>query len=381
MSERPLVSLVAHRLASPSATGVGRYYVEVVSALGEGSRRLRYEVATTREPDEPAWLPAGVERRVVPGPRRAVALSWALVHRPALDRFTAHPDLVHALHPWTATPTRAPLVTTIHDLMPLQHRAWYPRQESWLFGRGTAYARDHARLVIADAEHGAEQLVAEAGIDRARIRVVHLAVNDRFRARPGAATAAAVCARHGVERGRFLIAVGQIARRKNLAVVLRALAQVAPDRLGRPALLAVGPPGVGADEVEADVARLGLEDRVRLGGYAPAEDLPTLIASSLALVHPSRDEGFGFTPLEAMAAGVPALASASGALPEVVGGAGVLLDPLDPQAWAAAIDRVATDQAWRQELVARGDRHQERFRWSRVAEETMAVHLEALGLT
>lgn len=373
------IALVAHRVASPAATGVGRYYVEMASSLATEPSPHRYTVAAPRERERPQWLPPGLHRQVIPGPRKALAAAWALAGRPHLDRALGRPDLVHTLHPYTATPVRAPLVTTIHDLMPVQHRSWYPRRESWLFGHGVAYARDHARLVIADAEYGAAQLVAEAGIERARIRVIHLAVGDEFRARADEATTAAVCARHGVEPGRYVVAVGQVTTRKNPFVVLRALAALDPDLLGSTALLLAGPAGVGAAAVEAEIDRLRLRDRVRLGGYVPREELPVLVGAALALVHPSRDEGFGFTPIEAMAAGVPALASASGALPEVVGAAGVLLDPDDADAWAAAITAIAEDPARREALVAAGAAHQERFRWDRVARETIAVHDEALG--
>jgi glycosyltransferase involved in cell wall biosynthesis len=372
------IALVAHRIASPAATGIGRYYVEMASSLATAGLPHDYTIAAPRERDDPTWLPPGLSRTVIPGPRKALAMAWALVGRPHLDGALGRPDLVHALHPYTATPTRAPLVTTIHDLMPVQHRSWYPRRESWLFGRGVAHARDHARLVIADAEHGAAQLVAEAGIERSRIRVVHLAAGEEFRARPDEATVASVCARHGVEPGRYVIAVGQITTRKNPTVVLRALARLDPALLGTPGLLLAGPSGVGAAEIQAEVDRLGLGASVRFGGYVPREDLPTLVGGSLALVHPSRDEGFGFTPLEAMAAGVPALASASGALPEVLGAAGVLLDPDDPDAWAAAITAVAEQPEHRAALVAAGTAHQERYRWDRVARETAAVHDEAL---
>jgi glycosyltransferase involved in cell wall biosynthesis len=96
-------------------------------------------------------------------------------------------------------------------------------------------------------------------------------------------------------------------------------------------------------------------------------------------VHPSHAEGFGFTPLEAMAAGVPALCSTAGALPEMVGTAGVLLDPDDADAWAGAIERVLQDDDLRARLVAAGDLHQETFRWDRVAADTERIYAEVLG--
>ena len=379
---RARVTLLAHRIASPTATGIARYYVELALALAanvaNGEDDHAYAIAATREPEQPTWLPPGMPHVVVPGPRKLVAGTLAVLGRPRLDRFLARPDVVHTLHPWTATPTRAPLVTTVHDLMPIRHRDWYPRQESVMFGRGMAHTRAHAALVIANSEHTAAQLVERAGIERERIRVIHMAVSDRFRARPDDAGVREVCARYGVEAGRYLLHVGQVTTRKNLDVVLDAVARLDPALLGSPILLCVGPRGVGAEAIDARVARLGISDRVRFGGYAADADLPFLVHGAFALVHPSRDEGFGFTPIEAMASGVPVVASASGSLPEVVGDGGVLVDPSDVDGWAGAVDRLARDPGHRAALVARGDSRQERFRWDRVARDTAAVYDEVL---
>jgi alpha-1,3-rhamnosyl/mannosyltransferase len=175
-----------------------------------------------------------------------------------------------------------------------------------------------------------------------------------------------------------VIAVGQVNDRKNLGVVLRALARVDPTALGTPALLVAGSAGSGAERVDTEIRRLALQDRVHLAGYVPADELPVLLGAARALVHPSRAEGFGFTPIEAMAAGVPALASNVGALPEMVGGAAELLGPDDVDGWAEAIEGVARDDERAADLVARGTVHQERFRWSRVAEDTERVYAEVL---
>jgi alpha-1,3-rhamnosyl/mannosyltransferase len=283
------------------------------------------------------------------------------------------------MHAWAPTPTRAPLVVTIHDLMPFRHPGWYGRIESWSFRRAVHYARDRAAVVVTDSETEARQLVEHAGIDRSRLRVIPLGVDDTFRLRPAASEQARVCAAHGVERGRYLVAVGAVSERKNLSVVLRALASLDPAVLGHPALVVAGPRWDRSDRVEAEVDALGLADRVRFAGYVPHDELPVLVGSAAALVHPSRDEGFGLTPLEAMAAGVPALVAGSGSLPEVVGEGGALLDVDDPDAWAAAIHAVATDPACRQRLVVAGERHQARFTWERTATATLAVYDELLG--
>jgi alpha-1,3-rhamnosyl/mannosyltransferase len=233
--------------------------------------------------------------------------------------------------------------------------------------------------VIAHSAHGAAELEAEVGIEPDRIRIVPLAVGDAFRQRHPADTVATTCRRYGVSPGHFLIAVGQVNDRKNLAVVLRALARLDRATLGKPTLLLAGSAGPTAGHVTDAIRDLGLEPHVRLAGYVPDADLPVLLGAARALVHPSHAEGFGFTPLEAMAAGVPALCSTAGALPEMVGTAGVLLDPDDVDAWAGAIERVLQDDDLRARLVAAGDRHQETFRWDRVAADTERIYAEVLG--
>lgn len=375
------IALLGHRLASPSATGIGRYYVEISKGLAAVADPAthRYVVASTREKEQPTWIPAGLEHRSIPGSRKALALSWGALRRPHLDRALGHPDLLHTLHPWAPTPIRAPLVTTIHDLMPMLHPEWHTRIERWSFNRGVAYARDHASMIVTESQFAAEVIAAEAGIAPERIRVVWGGAGDEFRRRASPAEVDEVCARHGVQPGRFLIVVGAVSNRKNLTVLLRALARTDPARLGTPALLAGGPPGLGADDIAAEADRLGLHERVRFAGYVPAQDLPVLVGSSLALVHPSRDEGFGITPIEAMAAGVPAIASDAGSIPEVAGGAAILVDPDDVDGWAAAITLVASDRDRHAALVKAGDRHQEQFRWTRAATETMAIHDAVLG--
>lgn len=375
------IALLGHRLASPSATGIGRYYVEISRGLAEVADPAthRYVVASTREREHPTWIPAGLEHRTVPGSRKALALSWGLVGRPAVDRALGRPDLLHTLHPWAPTPCRAPLVTTIHDLMPMLHPEWHTRIETWSFNRGVAHARDHASMIVTESQFAADLITAETGIAADRIRVVWGGAGDEFRRRATATDADRICARHGVQRGRFLIVVGAVSNRKNLVVLLRALARTDPALLGTPALLAAGPPGRGAEAIEAEVDRLGLHERVRFAGYVPSDDLPVLVGSSLALVHPSRDEGFGITPIEAMAAGVPAIASDAGSIPEVAGAAAVLVNPDDVDGWAAAITLVASDRDRHDALVQAGDLHQEQFRWARAASETMAIHDAVLG--
>lgn len=376
-SAGPTVALVAHRLAEADPTGIGRYYRELTLGLHRAAGR-RIRVASPPEPVRPDWAPADLDVRTIAGPRKLRAGGWAAFGRPAVDRHLGHPDLVHVLHPWTAVPARAPLVVTIHDLMPSQRPEWHGRGERWLFTRGARFARDHARRVIVDSHHVAGVVGHELGVEEARLAVVPIGVGEEFRRRPAPEVVAATCRAHGVEPGTFLLAVGRVSDRKNVRVVVEALGRVAPDLLGPVALLLAGPPGIGAERVTTAVERLGLTGRVRVAGFVAHADLPVLTAAALALVHPSRDEGFGLTPLEAMAAGTPVIASDAGSIPEVVGGAARLVGPDDVDGWAAAITDLAGSPEQRAALVEAGTAQQAPYTWDRTAAATAAVHRSVL---
>ncbi len=375
------VALLGHRLATGTTTGIGRYYRELPVALAAAApSAIRYVAASPAEGQAPDWVRPPLEYRALRGPRRALQAGWTLLRRPRVDRSLGRPDLVHTMHPWTPTPSRAPLVVTVHDLMPVLHRDWFAAHHRHGLVRGLKYARDHAVHLMADSTFTAEMLHAHLGVEPERVTVVHLGLDEEFRVRPSEDAIADTCARSGVTPGRYVIAVGAVTRRKNLTTVVDALAELEPDVLDRPALLAVGPTPESITGLEAALERAA-DDVVRFTGFVTDPDLRALLAGALALVHPSLDEGFGFTPLEAMALGTPALASTSGSLPEMVGDGGALLPPDDPSAWAAAITRLREEPEWRAELVAAGLRHQAGFRWDRTAADVLAIHLDVLGIT
>jgi glycosyltransferase involved in cell wall biosynthesis len=166
--------------------------------------------------------------------------------------------------------------------------------------------------------------------------------------------------------------------REDPSVVVEALGRSdAP--LGKVALVLTGPDRFGSEHIRQAIEGQGLTERVLIAGFVDDADLVPLIAGAAALVHPSRDEGFGFTPLEAMAVGTPVIASDAGSLPEVAGGGALLADPDDVGAWRDAIEAVTGDRAVRDRLVASGRAHQAQFTWERTARGTVAFYDEVLG--
>ena len=371
--------LFANRVVDPvrSMTGIGRYVERLTVALAARAEPgWRYDVSAPSERGHPAWLPPGVGYRPVPGPRKALHLAWTLLHQPRLERVVGPVDLVHVLHPSFPLPTRAPTVVSIMDLMLLEHPEWYQRGELLGFRRCMDRLARHDGPVITISGDVADRLVRLVGVARERITVVPLAVGDEFRRPAPPADVERVCRPLDVRPGRFLLAVGNLSTRKNLATLVRAMAQVEDAAL--PLVLA-GRPGTSSAGVGDEIRRHGVAARVRLAGFVPDADLPALVQAALALVHPAVDEGFGLPPLEALAAGTPVVAARAGSIPEVVGDAALLVDPLDASAWTEAIDLVAADEGRRRAMAAAGRSRAASFTWERVAEQTAAVHRSAVG--
>jgi alpha-1,3-rhamnosyl/mannosyltransferase len=269
-----------------------------------------------------------------------------------------------------------PVVTTIHDLMPLQHPEWFPRSETWLFRAALDRVVDRSARIVAVSGTVAKALTEEAGVDPSRIVVVHEGISDTFFRRPTDDVVARTCERYGVDPGGYLIFVGAVSARKNIVTLLEAIARRGPGAR----LLVAGSMAFGSEAVKAAIERLGLAGTVATPGSVPDADLAALLAGAVALVHPSEYEGFGLTPLEAMAIGTPAIASRAGALPEVVGEAGILVEPRSVDEWTEAIARIERDADLVAQLSERGRAHAAGFTWRRAAEQTAAVH-EAVAAT
>ena len=140
-----------------------------------------------------------------------------------------------------------------------------------------------------------------------------------------------------------------------------------------PQLLLAGKRGWLYGDLMHAVEKRRLDGLVRFTDYVRREDLPTLYSGALALTFPSLYEGFGLPVLEAMSCGTPVIASTASSVPEVVGDAGILLDPHRPDAWAAAVQRLMADPGLREELSRRGLRRAAHFTWERCARQTWEV--------
>lgn len=281
-------------------------------------------------------------------------------------------DLVHHAG-GTAPPVRgAPYVLTLHDLQPLERRATHSRAKRAYLSVAVPPSVRGARLTAVPSEFVRRSLLARVGVDPAKVVVVPHGVDVLDQATP----AEVVAERYRLD-GPVILYPAITYPHKNHAVLIEAFARV----LARhPDALLVLPGGRGGEEdhVRRQIDVLGLTTRVRRTGRISAADVAGLYQAAAVVAVPSRYEGFGLPAAEAMAYGAPLIAAAATALPEIVGEAGILVDPDDVEGWAAAITGLldAPDEA--QRLRAAGTRRAERYTWAANAAALAGVYREAL---
>ena len=366
------LAIATNRIASRAPTGVERYTRELALAMHARSD-VRCEIVAPREEGEATWAPPGLSSVHVPYPRRLTIAMWCTIRRPRLDRFLHQPDLVHVAAPTFPMPAAAPVVYTVHDVLPLVQPDWFTSRNRFGFRLGMREVQRRAAAIIADSTATADGLVELVGVDRSRITVVPLGVSTAFLRGASAAEAEAAARAVGVEPNQFVLHVGDLSPRKNVPLLVRAVARM-PEPI--PLVLA-GPDDRGAEAVRELVDRLGVRGLVHVVGYVPDSTLVPLIVAARAVVHPSRAEGFGLTPLEAMAAGTPAIVATTKSLPDEVAGAAIVRDADDVDTWASAVDSLR-DAELREDIALRGRAAAAQFTWAHTAERTVAVYRSVL---
>jgi alpha-1,3-rhamnosyl/mannosyltransferase len=195
---------------------------------------------------------------------------------------------------------------------------------------------------------------------------------------PTVARAEPAAGRRRARADHYLLALGTVEPRKDLPTLVQAFDLLAGDRPDLH-LVVAGPDGWGTRALDAAVAGSAHRDRIRRLGWVTEAEKAALLHGAAAFAFPSRYEGFGFPPLEAMVAGVPVVATRAGALPETLGDAAVLVPVADPAALAEGLATVLDDEERRRDLVARGARRVAELDWDRCADGLVALYHRAAG--
>jgi glycosyltransferase involved in cell wall biosynthesis len=362
--------LLDYRPALRQRTGVGQYVHELAAAmrpkLRQGESLVLFS-SSWKDRLPPGTVPGAevVDARV---PVRVLNLAWHRLEWPAVERLAGPVDVAHSTHP-LLLPARsgAVKVVTVYDLDFLDHPG---RTRAEIRRDYPALAGNHARradLVVVISEHTAQQVQTRLGVAAARIVLC----------RPGAPPASD--GTRGDEQGPILF-VGTIEPRKNLPTLFAAYEQLTARRSDVPPLVLAGAAVEQSEAILAAVrASPAIAGRVDYRGYVSDAERQALYASASMLVLPSFQEGFGLTAVEAMQAGVPVIVSTGGALPEVVGTAGITVDPADAAGFADAIERLLDDPAERRRRRDAGREQARRFSWTASAATLLDAYRDAFA--
>jgi glycosyltransferase involved in cell wall biosynthesis len=237
----------------------------------------------------------------------------------------------------------------------------------------------NASAIVTVSHSARRDLLNLHGVSPDRVSVVHEAASPVFRPIADRASLEAVRARYSLP-ARFILYVGTIEPRKNLMRLMTAFADAR--QAGIPhQLVCVGPYGWASRDLAGHIERLGIRDAVHFTGYVPFEDLPAIYNLGDFFAFPSLYEGFGLPVVEAMASGIPVLTSNTSSLGEIAGDAAETINPLDTDAMADAIRRLASDGDLRRERSQLGLQRARSFSWTQTAREMLAVYHRAAGVT
>ncbi|HSL58957.1 MAG TPA: glycosyltransferase family 1 protein [Acidimicrobiales bacterium] len=337
-------------------TGVGVFTAELLAGLpGAGVDAVAYATSWRGRHRLAEQVGPGVRVARRPQAARPLRAAWSRWDHPVIERWTGPVDVVHGPN-YVVPPTRhAAALVTVHDLTFVHHPEMSTADTLAYPGLIRRAVRRGAR-VHTESRFVADEITAELGVPAERITVVPLGVTPPPAVDPADG--------HRLAGGpRYVLAVGTVEPRKDHPLLVDAFEHLADDDPDLRLVLA-GPDGWGAVALDRrlDVARH--RDRIVRLGWVDDLSRAALLRGATVLAFPSRYEGFGLPPLEAMAVGTPVVATAVGAVPEVVGDAAVLVAPGDAVALAGALAAALDDDELRARLVAAGHDRVERFRWS-----------------
>jgi len=287
-------------------------------------------------------------------------------------------DLIHV--PYFAPPlsSRVPVVTTIPDLIPITRSAYRGSISIRTYTALVRRAAHHSVRIITISQAVAQQVTNVLGRPASSIDVTYLAADPIYQP---TGMSAALRATYDLP-AQYVYYVGGYDERKNIPTLLRAYAAL-PEALRTQFPLVLAGRAAGTNptlfpDIDGLITQLGIGSTVRRIDV-PRTDNPALYSGATCFVYPSCDEGFGLPPLEAMACGTAVIAARAASIPEVVGAAAHLVDPVDVAGWTAALLAVLTDNDLRNRLQRAGTERAGQFSYGQTAAATRAVYLRALG--
>jgi glycosyltransferase involved in cell wall biosynthesis len=355
--------------------GIGTYIRNLVRGLARLDHQTEY-ILLCRPEDVEVASELGPNFRAVAEGARPYSLGEQFRIPLSLVRERAH--LFHEPHYVLPPATRCRAVVTIHDCIHLMFPQYLPGAMAYYYARFSMWsAVRQADRILTVSETSKRDILKFFDIPPEKVAVIYNAIDERFLAEPDAERMDHVRQRYQLDHP-FLLYVGNIKPHKNLGRLIEAFALARANGLGNLRLVIVGDQLSKYPPLRQAVHRHRLDKDVRFLGFQPYDTLSVFYRLARAFVFPSLYEGFGLPPLEAMACGTPVVTSNVSSLPEIAGGAAVLVDPYDPTSIADGIVRAATDEPLREELIRRGLARARDFSWARSVAETHQIYMDVL---
>ncbi len=347
------------RTANDHFPGIGRYVVNLAHALTRIAPERDFVSLYDPSATDVRWR---LPESSIACPVSPFSLRQQWVVPPILRR--AHAELYHSTYYLMPYRPGVPTLLTCYDLLPLVYPQYFTVFQRLVYRAAHLLARRTARVIFAVSEATKNDLLIFFRFDPAKIVVTVLAAEARFTPQPAEAISD-VRRAYGLPE-QYVLYCGSNKPHKNLARLVAACAQV------RAPLVIAGHWDARYPAAKQIAERLSAP--VVFAHAVPDTALPALYSGAAAFVFPSEYEGFGLPVIEAMACGAPVVCSNAASLPEVVGAAARLIDPHSVDEMAAAIQRVLSDAALREELRAKSLARAAHFSWERTARETLAVY-------
>jgi glycosyltransferase involved in cell wall biosynthesis len=290
-------------------------------------------------------------------------------------------DLFHAPHYVLPPLTPCKSVVTIHDCIHLRFPQYLPNRLGYAYARGSLWMATHrSNRIMTVSEASKRDILSYFRVPDQKIDVIYNGIDERFGEMPAEDDVARVRERYQLDE-RFVLYAGNIKPHKNVERLIEAfhILRKGGGELEHIKLVIIGDEVSKYAALRHAVHRHKLHKHVRFFGFVPHGTLAILYRLAAVFVFPSLYEGFGLPPLEAMASGTPVITSNVSSLPEVVGDAALLIDPLEPHAIADAMRRVLTDSALRENLSQRGLERARHFSWERSIRRVREIYDEVLA--
>ncbi|MFQ5721455.1 MAG: glycosyltransferase family 4 protein [Candidatus Aminicenantales bacterium] len=359
-------------------TGVGIYFKNLLFSLAQIDRNNEYCLFSSSFKDRfpPHKIPPLSKRefRDFHLPVKLVNFCWYRLGWPSLDFFFRKKiDLSHSPTP-LLLPSRGKKIVTVYDLFFVESPLLSNKEAKRDFLPKVESSLQKADGVITISKFTKSQIINKFRVEESKIRVIYMGFDHHFWQQISSAQLSRLKAKYKLPPS-FILFVGAVERRKNLPSLIKAL-KIIHDRGVAIPLFVIGSEGEAYSQVKTEIKRQSLSNWIRILGYIQEEELRGFFKLASLLVVPSLEEGFGLPVIEALASGLPAVISRTGALPEVAQEAALYFNPLQPEEIATQILRVLRDKKLAHWLITKGRQRAQDFSWLKTASQTLDFYYQ-----